>query len=358
MKLTKASYHLLLRFLAGIAASLILVGAIAMIDQSAGKNLFKNASGIKPTEVVMIVNGQDISAEEYLYWLSYSCDYYNEYLRYMGIDDWNTELSEGFTAGDYIAQQADMQTISMVTQYAVIDGWTQEVGIALTDEDLADIDAQRAVSVEQLGGENAYQQWLQSLGVSDAFISRSLGHTYLINHLSDAYCTEGSAVYPGKERLDAYLDEHEYFGASILFVDTCEMSKEAKDSALKEMKGYVSELRAAKDLDATFTEIAAEMALDPSAVTFTSGEMEVGFIAGLEKVDIGSVSDVITTEEGYYVAIRRQPELEGILQGMLNEEFADRCVNAEIAYNDKVYGSINTLTFYKKLLSAREASVA
>ena len=271
----------------------------------------------------------------------------------MGITDWNMELSEGFTAGDYITQQAEMQAISMVTQYAVIDGWAQEGGISMTEEDLADIDAQRAASIEQLGGEKAYQQWLQSLGVSDAFISRSLSHSYLINHLSDAYCTEGGAIYPDEESLNAYIDEHEFFGASILFVDTCEMDKTEKTKAKKEMEGYVTKLRKAKDLDAAFAEIAEKLELDPASITFTADEMEEGFIAGLKKVKIGSVSDVITTDEGYYVAIRRQPELESILQGMLNEEFADRCANAEIIYNDEVYGSINTLTFYKKLLAAR-----
>lgn len=353
MKMTKATYNLLLRFMAGVAASLILVGAIAMIGQSRGKNLYREASGVKTDATVMTVNGQNISAEEYLYWLSYYCDYYNEYLNYMGISDWNAELAEGFTAGDYIAQQADMQALSMVTQYAVIDGWTQESGIALTDADLADIDTQRAAAIEQLGGEKAYQQWLQSLGVSDAFIARSLSHSYLINHLSNAYCTEGSAVYPGEERLNAYISENEHFGASILFVDTCEMDKEAKEDTLEEMKSYVAELRKAADPDQAFAEIAEKLGQDPSAATFAADEMEEGFITGLKKVEIGAVSDVITTEEGYYVAIRKEPSMDGILQEMLNEEFADRCANAEILYNDEVYGSINTLTFYKKLLAAR-----
>ena len=357
MKMTKATYNLLLRFVAGVAASLILIGGVIMLEQKNAKSLYQNASGVETSAVVMSVNGQEVSAEEYLYWLSYYCDYYKEYMEYMGVSDWNTELSEGFTAGDYIAQQAEMQAVSMVTQYAVIDGWAQESGLALTEEDLADIEAQRAASIEQLGGEEGYQQWLQSLGVSDAFIERSLTHSYLINHLSEAYCTEGSAVYPDEESLNAYIDEHEYFGASILFVDTCEMDKKAKAAALKDMKGYVTKLRKAKDQDATFADIAEKLGSEPEAVTFTAEEMEEAFITGLKKVKIGSVSEVITTEEGYYVAIRRQPELTGILQGMLNNEFADRCANAEVVYNDEVYGSINTLAFYKKLLVARGTPV-
>ena len=74
MKMTKATYHLLLRFVAGVAASLILVGAVAMLEQNGSKDLYKNAAGVRTESTVMTVNGQDISAEEYLYWLSYYCD--------------------------------------------------------------------------------------------------------------------------------------------------------------------------------------------------------------------------------------------------------------------------------------------
>lgn len=358
MKMTRTTYNLLLRLLAGIAASLILVGAIAMIGQNADKNLYKNASGVKPDRIVMTVDGQDISAEEYLYWLGYYCDYYSQYLSYMGLTDWSSELEPGFTAGDYIAQQAELAVTSQVTQYAVIDNWARETGITLTEEDVADIDAQRAASIEQLGGEKAYQQWLQSLGVSDDFITRSSGYSYLINHLSDAYCTEGSAAYPGAERLNAYMDENEYFGASILFVDTCEMDQEEKVDTLKTMEAHAATLREAEDPDAAFAEIAEEMGLNSTAITFASDELEEGFISELEKVEIGAVSDVITTEEGCYLVIRREPTMDGILQGMLNQEFADRCANAAVTYNDDVYGSINTLTFYKKILAARGTSAA
>ena len=358
MKMTRTTYNLLLRFVAGVAASLILVGAIAMQGQRAAKNIYRTASGIDPSRVVMTVDGREINAEEYLYWLSYYCDYYSQYMSYMGITDWNTELEAGFTAGDYIAQQAELQTLSMVTQYAVIDNWAQEAGITLTEEDVADIDAQRAASIEQLGGEAAYQQWLQSLGISDGFIVRSLGHSYLINHLSDAYHEEGSAIYPDEGRRNDHMNSHEYFGALILFIDTCEMDETAKADAFANMNEYAAELGQAADPDAAFAEIAKELGLDTNVATFTADVMEDGFIAGLKEVDIGAVTGVISTEEGYYVAIRKEPATNGILDDMLNEEFAQRCADAEVVYNDEVYGSVNTLTFYRKLLAARGTPLA
>ena len=357
MKMKKDTYRLLLRFIAGLAASLILVGATALISQSSSKNLYKHASGVNPDSVVMTIGGQDVSAQEYLYWLSYYCDYYNQYLQYMGITDWNTELSEGFTAGDYIAQQGELQALSMVSQYAVIDSWANEAGITLTDADLANIAAQRESSIEQLGSEQAYRQSLQAVGIDDDFVVESLSHSFLISHLYEAYCTEGSSIYPGAASITEYADAHDYLGALILFTDTCEMGKAEKEVALTQMKGYATSLRQAEDADSAFAVIAEKLGLNPTVTTFAADQMEASFVATLKSLPMDSVSNVITTDEGYYVAIRREPDTEIILNDMLNDTFAERCQNADVSCNDKVYGSIHTLTFYQKLLAARSPSV-
>ena len=356
MKMKKDTYRLLLRFIAGLAASLILVGTAALITQSSSKNLYKHASGVNPDSVVMTIGGQDVSAQEYLYWLSYYCDYYNQYLQYMGITDWNTELSEGFTAGDYIAQQGELQALSMVSQYAVIDSWANEAGITLTDADLANIAAQRESSIEQLGSEQAYRQSLQAVGIDDDFVVESLSHSFLISHLYEAYCTEGSSIYPGAASITEYADAHDYLGALILFTDTCEMGKAEKEVALTQMKGYAASLRQAEDADSAFAVIAEKLGMNPSVTTFTAEQAEETLTAALKALPIDAVSDVITTDEGYYVLIRKAPDTESILADMLNSTFAERCQNAEVLYNDKIYGSINTLTFYQKLIAAQNAA--
>ena len=357
MKLTKNTYNLLIRLIAGIAASLILVGAAALISQKTGKNLFQNASGVKPESLIMTVDGQDIYAEEYLYWLNYYCDYYNQYLNYMGITSWDTEVDAGFTAGDYIAQQAEMQTVRMILQYAVINNWAKEVDITLTEEDLQDIAAQRELSVKQLGGEAGYQQWLKDLGISESFINRSMEHSYLINHLSELYCTEGSVLYPSQEAIDAYTNNHEYLGASVLFIDTCEMDGTEKEAALEKMKGYSDTLRNSQKIDEDFSKIANEMGIEDAVTTFNSEAVDAKIATAVKQLYMNTASDVITTDEGYYVVVRRYPETSGVVTDMLDEEFVQRCADAEIVYNDEVYGSINVLSFYKNLLASQGVSV-
>ena len=352
MKMTKTTYNLLLRLIAGIAAALILVGATALLTQSS-KNLYQRASGVKTDSVVMTVDGVEIHAEDYLYWLSYYCDSCKDFLGYMGITDLNAELDAGLTAGDYMAQQAELQTINTLTQYAVIDNWAAEKNITLTQEDLASIAAQRAQSVEQLGGEKAYQAWLKTLGVSDSFITRSLEHSCLINHLQEAYCSDDGALRPDDAAIDAYLAKHETLSGCILFIDTCEMDEEAKAKALVQMQDYAETLTTAEDRDAAFAEIAEALSVSPDVATFTAENVEEAVFNAVKALEVEALSDVIETEEGYYLVIRKELDRTAILGGMLNEEFSNRCTNAEVIYNDKIYGAINPLSFYQKLVAAQ-----
>ena len=54
-------------------------------------------------------------------------------MSYYGITDLSMELGEGYTAADYVANQAESQ----VVQQAVIRKWAKDVGVTLTEEDQA-----------------------------------------------------------------------------------------------------------------------------------------------------------------------------------------------------------------------------
>ena len=59
--------------------------------------LYYASAGIHPDCQIVTINGTVVSAEEYLYWLAYDCEYLSYYVS--GID-WNAEISEGM-ATDY-----------------------------------------------------------------------------------------------------------------------------------------------------------------------------------------------------------------------------------------------------------------
>ena len=65
--------------------------------------MFYGASGIHPDATLMTVNMQPVTAEEYLYWLAYDCDYLSSY---MGTVDFDAAVSESMSFGQYAMEDA------------------------------------------------------------------------------------------------------------------------------------------------------------------------------------------------------------------------------------------------------------
>ena len=90
------------RFAAMLVVSVLVVLWIASGDRmSAGQRtdgLYYEVTGIHPDAVLMRINGEDISAEEYLYWLAYDCEYLTSYVPNL---DFSAEVSNGMTYGSY-----------------------------------------------------------------------------------------------------------------------------------------------------------------------------------------------------------------------------------------------------------------
>ena len=152
------------RLIAGVLVSVALVGAISltggMKKGSRTDGLLYEASGLHPDGQLLLVNGEAVTCEEYLYWLAYDCEYLSTYVQDI---DWSTELTSGVTYGDY----AQTDTLETVKLYSVVRAWAEEAGITLTDEDQEALDAQRLEYVTYYGGEEAYQRQLAIQGISE-----------------------------------------------------------------------------------------------------------------------------------------------------------------------------------------------
>lgn len=112
-----------IRFLAGVIASAVLVGAFALTGgMKSGKRtdgLMYQASGLHPDGELMSINGQVVSCEEYLYWLAQDCEYLASQVEGL---DWNAAVTEGMTFAEY----AKADAAEAVKQHAVVRAWAQE----------------------------------------------------------------------------------------------------------------------------------------------------------------------------------------------------------------------------------------
>lgn len=152
------------RFAAMLVVSVLMVLWIASGDRmSAGQRtdgLYYEVTGIHPDAVLMRINGEDISAEEYLYWLAYDCEYLTSYVPNL---DFSAEVSNGMTYGSY----AKADAVETVKLYALLRQWAKQYNVSLTEEDEARLQQQRQQYVTYYGGEEGYQQQLQLLGISE-----------------------------------------------------------------------------------------------------------------------------------------------------------------------------------------------
>ena len=67
--------------------------------------LLCEASGIRPDTVLLSVDGRDVSAQRYLYWLAYACDYIADYYDSGEGIQWGDTVS-GQSLEDYAKDQA------------------------------------------------------------------------------------------------------------------------------------------------------------------------------------------------------------------------------------------------------------
>lgn len=355
MQLTRDTYNLIVRLIAGVAAALLLTGAVAMsggmTEGRSTEGLFYQLTALHPDGVVMTVNQDDVTVEEYLYWLSYFCDYQSSYLAYTGVSDLSTHLSEDMTVGDVVAAQAEEQARAMIVQNAVIRGWADQVGITLTEADLADLEAQRAETVASLGGEEAFAQYLAGIGISENFVNQILSHSYLLNHLIDAYTAPDGALRPSDEALLAEAAEHGAVTAKILVVQS-----DGETAARELADAYAQRIAQAEDVTAAFDAVAAELGQDSAPMLYHSHDADDVLAASLSALREGDFSGVIDGGDACYLAIRTAMDMDELANLVFDEMAEERIDSAVVGYNDELLSQVDTLAFYQGLLDSRAAA--
>ena len=323
---------LIIRALAGLLASVLLVAGVALVgNMPNGKRtdgIFYQASGIHPDAALMTVNKRSVSAEEYLYWLAYDCDYLSSY---MGSVDFDAAVSGGLTYGQYAMEDAQRT----VVLYAVVRQWAQEAGITLSEESQAQLDAQRQQYVTYYGGEEGYAKQLELMGLTDEGFQQINQVYFLYSELykaqSGGYCTFLPLYWSitGDEATDA--------------------------ATLAQAQEAAARLRSAEDVTAAYLQIAQELALQASETGETAAvqDLDSSVAAVLTALAEGQVSDVVTAAKGYYVFVGQALNADAVLDKMFNAKLDAMRESAGIRYNCRSYDKLNVARFYTKLQTLR-----
>lgn len=331
------------RLIAGVLCSVVLVGAIAltggMKKGSRTDGLLYEASGLHPDGELLLIDRQTVTCEEYLYWLAYDCEYLSTYVPNV---DWNAEITDGVTYGDYVKADA----LEAVKLYSAVRAWAQEAGVTLTEEDRSALESQRLEYVEYYGGEEAYQQQLEAQGITEEGYDRIRETNFLYRRLQEAFCTEGGALYPDGAALAQYVADNGYLTGRVIFV-------EAGDGAEEEANGYLKRMQEAEDKAAEHDAICQERNVDQyGSMTFTFMEGDA-LCEAAAALGVGELSGVVAMDEGYYIFLREETDLSAVLPTYFDAMLKERRSAANVVYNEKLYSAIDTGTFYQKLVELR-----
>ena len=337
----KETFNLVVRFLVGLAASLLICAGMIQTEKLvSSKPLIQQASGLKGTETVMTVDGEPVESWEYLYLASVAA----QNLSYYNVTDLNTELSEGFTAADYVSQQAEYQLMQRVT----VRKWAKDMGILLTEDDEAAIQQQKAAYGENL------TKMLEFNGITEEQFDKLIGTNLLYDHLHEAYCAEGGALHPSDKDLLALAEEHGLMTADVLFISTAEMDDAAKADAKALMSDYARQLSATDDKAAAFAALEAGENVTVLASNTYDGCEETALNTALAALAEDQVSDVIEDEIGYYVALRRAVDLNAVAEMAFGEDMTVRVSGAEVEHNDSVFNTIDLPSFYTRYSAGQQ----
>lgn len=290
--------------------------------------VFYELTGIAPETPVMTVSGVEITAEEYLYWLSYLCastEYniisYNAYYGYYanlvnddGSINWDGEYQEGKTLAEYVREEAE----ATIRFYTAIEIMAQKYNAGLDAEDLSTIANNMNAAIQELGGQEEFNRYLEKLGICQETFQDLSASSHLFDNLLLLVLEEGTDLYLAPENYNKYA----FYADHILLmtIDATSgkpLSADEIQNRKNRMEDYLSQLKASDDLLATFNQLADQYSEDtgratnPEGYIFTPGTMVESFESAVAALEPGQISDIVESDYGYHIILRKDL-LEGL----------------------------------------------
>lgn len=325
---------------------LFLTGCGSKKDGTVQEGMYYEAAGICPDAVLLTVNGRDITADRFFYWLTYNCDWLEQSLA--GAVDWS-EDREGQTLGDYVKAM----TLANVTLYAVVEEWAETYDVTLSEEDRASMEQEYQRLCEACGGEDAYLKVLAAMGADKALAQIYSEDIYLYSRLLDLYCTEGSALAPASGELDAWLSASGLQTVAYLRFGSGATADLAKQR--QQAEAALARLKAAGDPSAEFAAL-GQGDVQYDILTFSPGESGMGsaFEAAAQALAEGQYSQApVETDQGVCLLLRQAVSREQAAAVCFDQTLRQAAETAEVECSS-AYDSIDVESFCAKMEALRQ----
>ena len=301
-------------------------------------SLLGQAAELGEELVLLTVDGREVPAWRYLYWLAFTCDQIRARYRDAGLTlDWEAPVTGG-TLADYAKDQA----LANTALYATVENWARRYGCALSETERATMTEIWKEQSEAHGGEEAYLKELADLGLDRVRAEELTEVGMLYAKLYQLCLTEGS-------ELSGLLD-----AADSLTVDRILISAgEDREAARERAAEVFSRLNSAEDPAAVFPVLAAEGDDSAGPRTLLPGTLPQALEEAAEALEEGQYSGILESEEGFSILRRLASESEaaaGEAFDRLLQEAAERA----LVQTGPAYGALNAASFDAALEALRK----
>ena len=333
----------------------------------------QDVMGYSGDTVLFTVNGNDVTAADYFFWMAQNVDTIQQYYASMdgGEVDWTaTSGSEdGQTMDEYVKEESK----NMAVMYSVVSAKAAENGYAFTSEDEAEYKEQITAAKEQLGGDEAYVNYLKSVCLTEDGMKKISSVGVVYDHMEEGMFREDGEFAPAAEDLSAFAKDNGYMYAKHILLmtknaetneDLPDADKEAKKAKAEELAAQLQAITDAKELNETFDKLMNENSEDtglqsnPDGYTFQSGQMVEPFENAVKAQQPGEVSGVVESDYGYHIIMTLDPAQSDSLRSAWQEQTANEMLNqwleeAEVETTE-TYDNLTTADFSEKLTAYRD----
>lgn len=321
-----------------LALSLSLSGC-AVREKAEDASLLGRAAELGEELVLLTVDGREVPAWRYLYWLAFTCGQVREKYKDANLDlDWNTPVTGG-TLADYAKDQA----LANTALYATVENWAERYGCALSEAERTALAETWAEQAAAHGGEEAYLKELADLGLDRPRAEELAKVGMLYAKLYDLALT-------GEGELAGLLETVDSLTVDRILVSAGEDREAARERAAE----LFSRLNSAEDPAAAFPALAAEGddGAGPRTLLPGDGTLPQSLEEAAEALEEGQCSGILESEEGFSI-LRRLTSEGGAAAGEAFDRLLQDAVEEAPVRTTPAYDALDAAAFDKALMELR-----